>query len=197
MLTKEQVKQVKEQLLKQIESFPSDKKQIAKQQIEAMNSEQLEQFLEQNKLVKKGKGDECIFCSIAKGETPGYKIDENKSAIAVLEINPLSKAHALVIPKKHETIEKLPSSVLSLAKKIAKKIKNKFKPEDIRIETSSLQGHGLINIIPLYKDTKLEKKQADEKELLSLQKKLEKKSRTRKKVKKLKELPKVPIRIPK
>ena len=138
-----------------------------------------------------------VFCSIIKGEIPSCKIDENKSAIAVLEINPISKAHALIIPKKHETIEKLPSSVLSLAKNIAKKIKSKFKPGDIRIETSSVQGHGIINIIPLYKDAKLEKKKADEKELQELQKKLEKKVRIRKiKPKKLKELPKAPIRIP-
>ena len=199
MLTKEQVKSIKKQLLEQIAGFPADKKEIAKQQIESMNAEQLEQFLEQNKLVKKGQGSECIFCSIIKNEIPSYKIDENKAAIAVLELNPLSKAHVLVIPKEHKTIEKLPASVLSLAKKIAKKIKNKFKPEEVRIETSSHQGHRLKNINPLYKEQKLEKKKLKDKEHQELQKKLEKKTRASRKPrkdKKLKYLPEAPIRIP-
>ena len=198
MLSEEEIAQIKEQLLQQIEKFPDEQREAAKQQIEAMDGEQLEEFLEKNKLIKqKGEGG-CIFCSIAKGETPSHKIDENKSAIAVLDINPLSKAHSLVITKKHETTEKSPASVLSLAKKIAKKLKTKFKPEEVKIESASVQGHGIINIIPIYKDIKLEKKKAEEKELQELQEKLKKKEREKKpkKVKSLEELPLAPIRMP-
>jgi histidine triad (HIT) family protein len=198
-LTEEEIKQVKEQLLKQIESFPDDKKKVAKEQILAMNAEQLEEFLEKNKLIKqKGGEGECIFCSIAKGETPSYKIDENREAVAVLDINPVSKGHSMVVPKKHATIEKLSSSVLSLAKKIARKIKNKFKAEEVKLETAAPQGHGIINIIPFYKDQKPERKKAEEKELLEIQKKLKKRTRASRprKPKKPKTLPKAPVRIP-
>ena len=45
--------------------------------------------------------DNCIFCKIAKGEIPCNKIYEDNEYVAFLDINPLNKGHALVIPKKH------------------------------------------------------------------------------------------------
>lgn len=168
MLSEEQVQEAKEQLLKQIDKVPEEHREETREQIEAMNAEQLEEFLEKNKLIKK---QGCIFCSIAKNEVSSYKIDENPEAIAILEINPVSKAHTIILPKEHKTIENTPST-LQLAQKVAKKIKSVFKPEDIKIETSSVQGHGIINIIPIFKDKKLERKKASEQELQELQKKL-------------------------
>jgi len=56
-------------------------------------------------------------------KTPSYKIAENKKAIAILEINPLSKGHSIVLPLEHLKTEKLPKSVLGLAQKIAKNSK--------------------------------------------------------------------------
>src|SRR5688500_7276057 len=43
----------------------------------------------------------CIFCSIAAGEIPSEKILENEHAFALLDIKPLARGHALVIPKRH------------------------------------------------------------------------------------------------
>lgn len=76
MIPPEQVGQIKEQLIRQIEStFPEDKQEIAIKQIEAMNDEQLEEFLIQNQLIKnadqadllKPSEQKCIFCSIVFG----------------------------------------------------------------------------------------------------------------------------------
>lgn len=198
MLSEEQVAQIKEQLLQQIEKFPEEQREAAKQQIEAMDAEQLEKFLEKNKLIKqKGEGG-CIFCSIAKGETPSHKIDENNEAIAVLDIAPVSEGHSLVTLKEHKSVEEIPSS-LKFAKKIAKNLKTKLKPEEVKIESSSVQGHGIINIIPIYKNIKLEKKKASEEELQEMQNKLtikHKETKPKKKIVKLSELPKAPIRLP-
>jgi histidine triad (HIT) family protein len=41
-----------------------------------------------------------IFSRIAAGEIPCYKIAEDNSHLAFLDINPLAKGHTLVIPKK-------------------------------------------------------------------------------------------------
>ena len=198
-LTEQEAREIKAQLLKQIEKFPEEARENAKKQILAMNSQELEEFLEKNQLIKKSKGIECIFCSIIKGEIPSYKIEENKKAIAVLNINPFSKANTIIIPKKHSDIESLSSAVFSLAKKIAKKIKSKFKPQEIKIETSKIQGHEIINVIPIYENKKLEQKKASEKELKEIQDKLVKKTREKRKLAKKtkeKELPKAPLRIP-
>jgi len=45
----------------------------------------------------------CIFCKIVKGELPAYKIYEDEQFLAFLDINPITKGHTLVIPKKHYT----------------------------------------------------------------------------------------------
>ena len=45
--------------------------------------------------------ENCIFCKIAKGEIPSYKVYEDEDTLAFLDIKPLNKGHTLVIPKKH------------------------------------------------------------------------------------------------
>lgn len=47
--------------------------------------------------------ESCIFCRIAKGEIPCYKIYEDDNFIAFLDIEPWVEGHTLVIPKKHFT----------------------------------------------------------------------------------------------
>lgn len=152
MLSNEQAEQIKKQLLKQIEStFPDDKKEAARQQVDSMDSEQLEEFLEQNNLVQqKGTGQQCVFCSIVDGKIPSSKIGETDDAIAILEINPISKGHSLIIPKEHSA--KIPKSVSLFAEKISKKIKSKLKPKKTEITPSELFGHKILNILPVYKD---------------------------------------------
>lgn len=44
---------------------------------------------------------DCIFCKIVAGEVPSYKIYEDDSIFAFLDINPASAGHTLIIPKKH------------------------------------------------------------------------------------------------
>lgn len=201
MLSEEQAGQIKEQLLSQIDSFPEDKRENARENIEAMNPEQLEDFLIKNNLIK---NNECIFCSIVSGETPSYKIGENSGSIAILDINPVSEGHSLVIPKEHKPVEESRSS-LELAQKTASIIKKQLNPSEIKVESSNAGGHGLINLIPIYKGKKLEKKKASEEELLSLQKKLEEKEEAKEEKKtekqpareiRVQDLEKAPRRIP-
>ena len=43
----------------------------------------------------------CIFCKIIAGKIPCHKIYEDEHVLAFLDIGPLTKGHALVIPKGH------------------------------------------------------------------------------------------------
>ena len=43
---------------------------------------------------------ETLFSKIISGEIPSYKVGENKSCFAFLDINPNSKGHVLCVPKK-------------------------------------------------------------------------------------------------
>lgn len=44
---------------------------------------------------------DCIFCKICAGELPASKIYEDEHVIAFMDIGPVSKGHALVVPKEH------------------------------------------------------------------------------------------------
>ena len=121
--------------------------------------------------------------------------------MAILEINPLSKGHTIIIPKEQTTIEKIPKIAFSLAQIIAQIIRKTLKPREVKIETFSFQDYPAINIIPLYDDQPLKKIKAQEQELKSLQKKLSLKTRTKREPKISKEapkknLPEIKFRIP-
>lgn len=45
--------------------------------------------------------DECIFCRILDGELPSTPVDEDERTIAFMDINPVTRGHALVIPRSH------------------------------------------------------------------------------------------------
>ena len=45
--------------------------------------------------------EDCVFCKIAKGEIPSYKVYEDEKFIAFLDIKPRNPGHTLVIPKEH------------------------------------------------------------------------------------------------
>ena len=113
MIKDEQIPEIKKQLLDQIDkTFPFDKKAMAKKQVNDMNKDQLISFLKENKLIKEEGKEECVFCLIKDGKIPSTKIDENAKAIAILEINPISQGHTIIIPKEHiEKPENLPKEV--------------------------------------------------------------------------------------
>ena len=70
---------------------------------------------------------ECIFCKIANGEIPSTTLYEDNDFRVILDVNPASKGHTLILPKKHaENLYDLPdetaSKALVLAKNMASKI---------------------------------------------------------------------------
>jgi len=184
MLPRDQTEQLKNQLIEHINStFPEDRKSSAIKQIESMNEEQFEEFLIQNNLINEGENKKsispegkCIFCSLVFGDIPSTKIGENEKAIAVLELNPISKGHAIVIPKDHVTsTTNLPKEALKLAGEIGGKIKTKFFAKEIIIEPTNMFGHEIINIIPVYENENLDspRTQSNPEELTKIKEELE------------------------
>jgi len=211
MLSPQQIIEIKKQLSAQIEkSFPEDKKDFAKKQIQEMNGEQLEEFLKQNKLTVQESGglasqgqEQCIFCAITSRKMDSSKIAENEDAIAVLEINPISHGHVIILPREHiSSKDKLPESISSFAKKVSRRLKSKLKAKEIKIENTNLFGHEMINLIPVYKGGSKkegqERKPVDKATLSQPQKVLKEKQKPiprKPKVQKIK--PEEKIRLPK
>lgn len=52
---------------------------------------------------------DCIFCKIIEGKIPCAKVYDQGGVFAFLDIAPVNKGHALVVPKKHhDTLFDLP-----------------------------------------------------------------------------------------
>ncbi|NPE29618.1 HIT domain-containing protein [Methanococcoides sp. SA1] len=163
-ITTEEAQKIKEHLLTQLDNFPEDKRSQITEQINSMTDEQVEAFVKQNNL--NHLGGQCIFCAIVANKTPSHKISEDNSAVAILELNPLSKGHTLIVPKEH--LEKVPDSCDPLAQEIKNKLQKKFSPKDIKINELKIMDHALLEVVPIYGD-ETERHQASEEELKSLQ----------------------------
>ena len=66
---------------------------------------------------------DCIFCKIVAGEIPSAKVYEDANALAFMDIGPVVKGHALVIPKQHyDPITHTPPEVLQALILVVQKI---------------------------------------------------------------------------
>ena len=70
----------------------------------------------------------CIFCAIAAGEIPSFKVYEDELVVAYLDINPFSEGHTLVIPKAHsegllDTPDATLAEIVVRVKKVAAHLK--------------------------------------------------------------------------
>ncbi|KAJ3671481.1 hypothetical protein LUZ60_007560 [Juncus effusus] len=61
-----------------------------------------------------GGGRECVFCRIIGGEAPAFKLYEDEICLCILDSNPLTFGHSLIIPKCHfPSLEATPPSVVA------------------------------------------------------------------------------------
>ena len=109
------------------------------------------------------KKDDCIFCKIAAGEIPSRKIYEDKDLIAIMDLNPTSKGHSLIIPKEHCTNiydidEDIAAKVMKTAKKLATKMTVALNCDGFNLlqNNGETAGHTMfhfhMHLIPHYKD---------------------------------------------
>ena len=105
----------------------------------------------------------CVFCAIAAGEIPSFKIYEDELVLAYLDINPFSKGHTLVIPKSHsvgllDTPEETLCALIARVKKIAAHLKNALACDGFNILQNNGEAAGQtvmhihFHIIPRYGD---------------------------------------------
>jgi histidine triad (HIT) family protein len=46
---------------------------------------------------------DCLFCKIVAGDIPGTVVVEDDRTVAFMDINPATRGHALVVPRRHAT----------------------------------------------------------------------------------------------
>ncbi|KAJ0274261.1 hit protein 1 [Colletotrichum chrysophilum] len=92
----------------------------------------------------------CIFCKIIKGEIPCFKLFESDKTLAFLDINPLSRGHALVIPKHHGAkLADIPDEHLSEILPVVKKLVAASGAEDYNVlQNNGRIAHQMVDHIP-------------------------------------------------
>lgn len=187
-LSEEQVK-----TLNEISQLPPEEQQGKLQEfLKTLSKEQME-FLQQ-------KQGGCVFCGIAEGKVDAKKIYEDDSVVVILDINPASKGHAIVIPKKHYTVtgqmtDDEVAHLFNVANKLAGMLFHELKSTGTNFIVNNGAGagqripHVAVYVIPRYEDDGLnfawEPKEADEKELDEIYKKFKGKLRVEEKEKKV------------
>lgn len=96
-----------------------------------------------------------IFSRIIAGEIPSYKVAENERYYAFLDINPLTKGHTLIVPKKEvdyifDLDDETLAGMMLFAKKVAARIKCKIACARVAVVVLGMEvPHAHIHLIPI------------------------------------------------
>ena len=107
--------------------------------------------------------DNCIFCKIAAGEIPSATIYEDDDFRVILDIEPASKGHALILPKEHfanlyEISDEVAAKALVVAKKVMAKMTDIVGCDGYNVVQNNGEAAGQtvfhfhIHLIPRYKE---------------------------------------------
>ena len=96
-----------------------------------------------------------IFSKIVQGKIPSYKIAEDKNYFAFLDINPNSRGHTLVIPKKEENKlfdldKETYAGLMDFSYRVAKALEKTVPCERIGMSVIGLEvPHVHVHLIPI------------------------------------------------
>jgi histidine triad (HIT) family protein len=96
-----------------------------------------------------------IFTKIISGEIPCYKVAENDSFIAFLDINPNTKGHTLCVPKKEvnkifDLDEKTYAELMEFSRRVAKALEKTVPCSRIGMSVIGLEvPHVHVHLIPI------------------------------------------------
>ncbi len=103
-----------------------------------------------------------IFSRIIAGKIPSYKVAEDENYYAFLDINPLTKGHTLVVPKKEvdylfDLDDKTLAGMMVFAKKVAIKIKQKIACARVAVVVLGMEvPHAHIHLIPIQNENEVD-----------------------------------------
>lgn len=96
-----------------------------------------------------------IFSKIIAGEIPCYKLAEDDNFLSFLDVNPVTKGHALVIPKQavdyiFDMEDRQLAELHVFAKKVAKAIKEVVPCKKVGVAVVGLEvPHAHVHLIPM------------------------------------------------
>jgi histidine triad (HIT) family protein len=109
---------------------------------------------------------DCLFCKIIAGDLPSQRIDEDEKTVAFMDINPATRGHALVVPRRHSRnlLEIEPDDLAAVAlaaQRLAKRVNERLGAEGVNLLNScgsvawQTVFHFHVHVIPRYSDDPL------------------------------------------
>ena len=109
---------------------------------------------------------DCIFCKIISGEIPGQVVAQDERTVAFMDINPATRGHALVVPRRHarDLLEIEPADLeatILAAQRLASKMPERLGADGVNLLNSCGRAawqtvfHFHIHVIPRYQDDPL------------------------------------------
>ena len=110
--------------------------------------------------------EDCIFCGIVAGNVPGQIVDSDEHTVAFMDINPATRGHALVVPRRHSanlleiSDEDLGHTMLA-ARRLVQRIDDVLEPDGVNVLNSCGSAawqtvfHFHLHVIPRYQDDPL------------------------------------------
>jgi histidine triad (HIT) family protein len=111
--------------------------------------------------------DGCIFCAIVAGEAPAEIVDSDEHTVSFMDINPATRGHALVIPRRHSRdlldidAEDLRHCSLA-AQRLAERMESTLRPDGFNLVNACRPTawqtvfHFHIHVVPRYEDDPLQ-----------------------------------------
>ncbi|HKL23932.1 MAG TPA: HIT domain-containing protein [Candidatus Nanoarchaeia archaeon] len=110
---------------------------------------------------------DCVFCKIVNNKIDNFCIHEDDVIKVFLVINPISKGHLLVIPKKHfedifEAPEEVLNKIMQICKEMSSLCKKKLGATGVNILNASGKDaqqsifHLHFHVVPRYKNDSLD-----------------------------------------
>jgi histidine triad (HIT) family protein len=110
--------------------------------------------------------DDCLFCGIVAGDVPGQIVDSDEHTVAFMDINPATRGHALVVPRKHskdliEISEEDLAHTAVAAQRLAGRMREVLEPDGFNLlnscgsEAWQTIFHFHMHVIPRYEDDPL------------------------------------------
>lgn len=105
--------------------------------------------------------EDCIFCKIIKGEIPSNTLFEDDICKVIMDANPGSNGHILILPKKHfEDFLEMDKETLGHMHDVAKRVKemqyNSLSPDGlvllVNYGVTQKVKHYHLHLIPVYNE---------------------------------------------
>ena len=109
---------------------------------------------------------DCLFCKIIAGEVPGQIIAEDEHTMTFMDINPATRGHALVVPRRHarNLLEIDPDDLAAVARsaqRVAQRANERLGCDGVNLINSCGSAawqtvfHLHVHVIPRYADDPL------------------------------------------